>query len=100
MQLGEQDDLEALLDRVAMAGLVVVLRGLEDLTEWSCLNAFYLILFDFFSRVLDSLEMISRECHLDLCANWDRESNLHPLLSFCLYEFVTGGRIKKNVYPT
>jgi len=100
VQLGEQDDLEALLDRVAMVGLVGVLRRLMDLTEWCCLNAFYLILFDFFSRVLDSLEIIFRECHLDLCTNWDRESNLHPLLSFCFYEFVTGGRIKKNVYPT
>ena len=55
MQLGEQDDLEALLQLgelyvqlgVAMAGLVGVLRRLRNLTEWCCLNAFYLILFDF-----------------------------------------------------
>jgi len=55
VQLGEQDDLEALLQLgelyvqlgVAMAGLVGVLRRLRNLTEWCCLNAFYLILFDF-----------------------------------------------------
>jgi hypothetical protein len=50
--LGEQDDPEALLDGVAMASLVSVLRRLEDLTEWCCLNACYPILFDFFYQAL------------------------------------------------
>ena len=45
---GEEDDPEALLEGVAMAGLVGVLRWLGDLTEWCYLNACYPILFDFF----------------------------------------------------
>jgi hypothetical protein len=74
--LGEQDDPEALLDGVAMASLVSVLRRLEGLTEWCCLNACYPILFDFFlpgTLCWVFLEMIFRECHLDFCTNWDCE---------------------------